>query len=329
MDILVYGAGAIGQFVGGKLALGGARVHLIARPAVIEAIAREGLRVTDLGRAEERVRSVTAGVALIDMQPELVLLTVKGAGTDAAARDLAAHVPPATPVLSLQNGVDNLARIQLAAPRLVALAGMVFYNVVQPEPARVRRTTDGLLMAQRAPVTEKLADVCSAAGLALQLRDDMREVQWGKLLVNLNNPINALSGLPLREQLLDAGFRGLLADLQQEALGVLQHARIRPARVAPVAPRWLPVALRLPTPVFRIFASRMLRIGADARSSMQDDRRAGRVTEIADLAGAVVRLAQQVGCVAPLNAAICRVMASAPAERIFSAAELRAALGVK
>ena len=57
-----------------------------------------------------------------------------------------------------------------------------------------------------------------AAGLATRLETDMPCVQWGKLLLNLNNPVNALSGLPLRQQLLDRDCRRVLATLQAEAL---------------------------------------------------------------------------------------------------------------
>ena len=115
-------------------------------------------------------------------------------------------------------------------------------------------------------MTAELLALCKNGALELQLRDDMPAVQWGKLLLNLNNPINALSGLPLREQLLDRGYRSLLAPMQQEALNALRHAGIHPARVTPLPAAWLPHLLRLPTPLFRFLAARMLRIAPQARS---------------------------------------------------------------
>jgi 2-dehydropantoate 2-reductase len=129
-------------------------------------------------------------------------------------------------------------------------------------------------------------------------------VQWGKLLLNLNNPVNALSGLPLRAQLLDRDCRRVLAALQQEALGLLQLAGVRPAQLTPLPPQRLPTVLRLPNWLFTRVAARMLRIDAQARSSMADDLARGRGTEIDALCGEVVRLAHQLGREAPLNQAI-------------------------
>jgi 2-dehydropantoate 2-reductase len=136
----------------------------------------------------------------------------------------------------------------------------------------------------------------------------MRAVQWGKLLLNLNNPVNALSELPLQAQLRNRDYRRVLADLQSEALGVMARAGITPAQVTPVAPRALPHLLRLPNWIFTRVAARMLRMDAQARSSMADDLRQGRVTEIDDLCGAVVRLARANGLAAPLNEAMCQLI---------------------
>jgi 2-dehydropantoate 2-reductase len=154
----------------------------------------------------------------------------------------------------------------------------------------------------------------------------MHAVQWGKLLLNLNNPVNALSDLPLRAQLKDREYRGVLAALQTEALAALKAADIRPVKVTTVSPRMLPHILRLPNWLFTRVAARMLRMDENARSSMWDDVQQGRVTEIDDLCGAVVRLATQYGAPAPLNAAMCKRMASHIAgQRVSGADMLRAA----
>jgi 2-dehydropantoate 2-reductase len=86
-----------------------------------------------------------------------------------------------------------------------------------------------------------------------------------------------------------------------EGLQVLRAAGIVPAQLTVLPASRLPWVLRLPTPLFRLLASRMLRIDALARSSMADDLAMGRATEIDELCGAIVRLAQQAGVAAPLN----------------------------
>jgi 2-dehydropantoate 2-reductase len=231
--------------------------------------------------------------------PGLVLLCVKSAHTAAAMAQLAAVLPAGTPVLSLQNGVDNAAQAQATAPALRVLAGMVPFNVAQTGPADWHRGSSGALAAQDDPLLQPWLPAFARAGLPLQLHRDMPAVQWAKLLLNLNNPVNALSGLPLRAQLLDADWRACTAALMAEALAVLQRAGIRPARLTPLPPGWIAPLMRLPTPLFRLLAARMLRIDAQARSSMADDLAQGRRTEIDALCGAVLRLARQHGQDAP------------------------------
>ena len=329
-QFIILGAGAIGCYVGGRLAAHGQPVCLVGRPRALEPIARQGLRVTDLDGYDRQVPATALRLAhtLAEAAPgadSVVLLCVKSGATEAAARELAAACAPGTPVISLQNGVDNVARIAALAPGLNVLAGMVPYNVVL-RGAHVHRATAGHLQLQRDAVTERLAPLWNAAGLATALPGDIRAVQWGKLLLNLNNPVNALSNLPLREELLDRDCRRVFAALQSEALGAMARAGIAPARLTPVPPALLPHVLRLPNALFTRLARRMLQIDAQARSSMWDDLEAGRVTEIDALSGAVVRLARQHGLDAPLNAGMCALLGG-PRMRL-SGAQMRAMLGV-
>jgi 2-dehydropantoate 2-reductase len=327
--VLVHGAGAIGLYLGGRLAAAGVPVHFVGRPRVVDVLRREGLALGGLDGSLTRIApdrfGASTGLAAAP-PPGLALLCVKGGATAAAAAELQAACPPGTPVISFQNGVENLARMQQAAPALQAIAGMVPFNVLRAEPHRAEQTTSGQLTAARCAITEAWAPRFAAAGLPLVLEDDMQAVQWGKLLLNLNNPLNALAGLPLLAQLGDPAFRRLLATLQQEALAALRAAGIRPARATPLPNRWLPTLLRQPTPLFRLLARRMLTIHPQARLSMHADRSQGRPTEVDDLCGAVVRLAESHGLTAPANRAVQRLIETAPHERLFSAEEIAAAL---
>ena len=197
MRFIGLGAGVIGCYVGGRLAASGQRVTLVGRPRLTEAMARDGLTISDLDGFKTHLAPAQLHVAnslAAALEPEpvqratpadgptVVLLCVKGGATASAAREMAASCPAGTVVLSLQNGVENVDRITSAAPELVALAGMVPYNVVMPGPAHVHRGTTGILRLARHPVTEAMAPLLAAAGLPTALSDDMRAVQWGKLL---------------------------------------------------------------------------------------------------------------------------------------------------
>ena len=312
---IVLGAGAIGCYVGARLVAAGQCVTFLGRPRVIEPLREQGLTVSDLDGfsaslpADKLNTSTELQQALSSSTlPVVILLCVKGGATLSAAAEMAALCAPNTPVISLQNGVENVMRIASAAPQLRALAGMVPYNVVMPVPNKVHRSTQGILALQRCDVTESISSAFTAAGLVHELRSDMHEVQWGKLLLNLNNPVNALSNLPLVEQLRNRAYRRVLALLQLEALAVLKAAGIRPAKVATVSPQVLPRLLKLPNFIFERVASRMLKMDASARSSMWVDVERGQRTEIDDLCGAVVRLASQYGKTAPRNAKICQLI---------------------
>ncbi len=332
--VLVMGAGSIGCFVGGRLAAAGVPVHFVGRPRVLTALRERGLTVSDL---EASTQTVPAAALSLHEHPSaaaaagigLVLLCVKSAATAEAAALLQQCLPAGTPVLSLQNGVSNALAAQAAAPALQLIPGMVPFNVAELAPGHYHRGTTGALAAQRHPALQSAAAAFERAALPLQLHADLFPVQWGKLLLNLNNPVNALSGLPLRAQLLDREFRRATAALQQEALRVLQAAHIQPAQLTPLPPQWLPSVLRLPTPLFRLLAARMLRIDERARSSMADDLAQGRRTEVDVLCGEIVRLARALNGPAPVNARMTQLVQQWPQrQRPYSGRELLDALGL-
>ncbi|MFI1367157.1 2-dehydropantoate 2-reductase [Streptomyces griseochromogenes] len=300
----VLGAGSIGCHLGGSLAVAGADVTLIGRPAAMDVLREKGLTLSDSVRPPRYLPPDRLAVATTPdaaAEADYVLVTVKTAATEAAARELAAHLKPGAVVVSFQNGIHNPATLRAALPAARVLAGMVPYNVVQSEPGTVHQGMPGTLMVEDDPEAARLIRACTEAGLAIEARGDIAEVQHAKLLMNLNNAVNALSGLPLRAQLAQRSYRLCLAMCQQEALAAYRAAGIRPARLGP-APAWLtPYVLRLPDTLFRRVAASTLRIDAHARSSMWEDLQRGRPTEIDTLQGEIVVLAERHGLKAPAN----------------------------
>ena len=149
--------------------------------------------------------------------------------------------------------------------------------------------------------SNQLKIVLDTAKLQVEFRDDMLEVQWAKVLFNLNNSINALSGLTLRNQLTNRMYRKCLAQAQLETLQILKQANIQPAQLSPVPANIIPHILQLPNWLFKLISRKMLAIDPLARSSMQDDLNLGRTTEVDWINGEVVRLANTLGVNAPIN----------------------------
>jgi 2-dehydropantoate 2-reductase len=304
--IAIAGAGSIGCYVGGCLALAGRKAILLARPHIEEVLRKDGLRVSDLDGRDRRMApeslNVTADPAAALSGADIVLVTVKSGATQEMAALIAAHARPAAVVLSLQNGVDNADRLRAGlGPRLV-VAGMVPFNVVQSPsgelPLGVHRASAGKVMIEDG--VPDLVGLLDVDGFAASARGDMTAVLWGKLLLNLNNALVALCGLPLAAQLADRPWRLILAGQIDKALAAMRASGIEPARIAGLRPALLPKVLRLPDWLFKVLARRMLAIDPKARSSMWDDLQRGRPTEIDDLQGAILRLADRAGTPAPL-----------------------------
>ncbi len=323
--IAIFGAGAIGCWVGGRLAAGGAEVTLIGRPRVIDELA-DGLTVTELDGPSRKV-SVTAttdpGAAAT---AAITLVTVKSAQTAEAGATLARILPEHATVVSLQNGVRNALTLRAALPGRRVLAGMVPWNVVRRDRGAYHRGTTGTLMIEAAPEGEPLLAAARAASLPIEARHDMPAVQWTKLVMNLNNAINALAGIPLAQQLAQRDYRRVLAAAQREALTACARAGQPIARLAPIPSGWVPRVLELPDRMFTLIARRLLAIDPHARSSMWDDLEAKRPTEIDYLQGEVVALAAGLGSAVPVNSALVQLIheAEAGGRRDFTGAELRA-----
>ncbi|WBQ03584.1 2-dehydropantoate 2-reductase [Kribbella sp. CA-293567] len=318
MTIAVYGAGGIGCYVGGRLAAAGADVVFVGRPRLAGELAEHGLRLTDYRGADlvvpaEEIRYATTPAAA--GEADLVLVTVKSAGTAAAAGELASVLKPGATVVSFQNGIRNGEVLQERLPAHTVLTGMVPFNVLNRGAGAFHQGTEGALDVQRHPSLRPYEAAFTAAGLPLTQHDEILPVQWAKLLLNLNNAVNALSDLPLRDELAQRDYRRCLAAAQAETLELLQAAGITPAQLTALPAHRLPAVLRLPDFLFKRLAARMLAIDPLARSSMWEDLRAGRRTEIDYLNGEVVRLAESLGRTAPVNAQLIELIRAAEAGR--------------
>jgi 2-dehydropantoate 2-reductase len=312
--IAVAGAGSIGCFVGGMLADAGARVALLARPRVIQDIQGHGLRLTSFEGFE---RQIAPSQLTLSEDPKIfadagvVLVTVKSADTAGIADVIARHAPCDAVVISLQNGIGNTPVLRERLPGRIVLAGMVPFNVVAPGAGRFHRATSGDIVIEQddAGTAQRL----SVPGLTMRATADIAGVQWGKLLVNLNNALNALADLPLRQQLAQRAWRRLFADQITEGLAALKAEGIRPVSTTPIPLNWLPHLLRLPDAVFAMLLGRTMKIDPEARSSMWEDLQRGRRTEIDYLQGVITEIADRRQLSVPLSRRIVALIRSAEA----------------
>lgn len=299
--IAIAGAGSIGCYLGGALLAAGRSVSFLARERIQTELQTHGLRVTDYTDFDEHLEASSLEISTspeILAKADLILVTVKSSATAEMGQLIDTHANPNATVVSFQNGVSNADTLRANIRDRRVAAGMVPFNVVNLGDGHFHRGTSGDLIAESG--IAGLSATLNSNALDFVENDDMPSVMWGKLLINLNNALNALSGIPLKQQLESASWRRLAADQFAEALAVLDAAGITPAKALPLPPRWVPALMRLPTPLFRMVAASMLKIDPTARSSMWEDLQRGRTTEIDQLQGACVAVANSVGLSAPV-----------------------------
>jgi len=305
MNIAIFGAGSIGCYLGGQLVHGGAGVTFIGRQRFKSEVEKNGLTLTHFERDDI---NLPANKFAFSLDPkdiaaaDIILLTTKSQDTAEAATSIAAHAKPNAIIISFQNGVSNPEVLRESLSQDV-LGAIVPFNVTGKGPGRFHCGTEGDLTVQS--MTDErlktLQALFAKAGQGLVISDNILDVQWGKLLVNLNNAFNTLTGGTLRDGLLQRDYRRALALVVEEGLGVAKGAGIKPAAFGKADAAKMIKILRLPNVIYKIIINRIVKIDAAARSSMLDDLEMGRVSEIDYLQGEIVRLAEATGQSAPYN----------------------------
>ncbi|MBA4285562.1 MAG: 2-dehydropantoate 2-reductase [Xanthomonadaceae bacterium] len=283
MRILVMGAGAVGCYYGAMLARAGHPVTLVGRRRHVEVIGRDGLILETAAGCERLPVTATDSPAAAAADAELVLVCVKSGDTEAAARDLAGHLPAAASVLSLQNGVDNADRLARALGRPVIPAA-VYVAVAMAGAGHVRHHGRGDLLIGRSPRSAEIAALLGAAGVPTTVSADVLAAQWGKLIVNCAyNAMSAITQLTYGELARNAQVRAVMAEVAAECLAVAAAAGIEVDGDTGRA--------------IRAIAETM----AGQRSSTAQDLAAGRPTEIEHLNGYIVRTGERLQVPTPAN----------------------------
>ncbi|HWC67267.1 MAG TPA: 2-dehydropantoate 2-reductase [Acidimicrobiales bacterium] len=201
MRFVVFGAGAVGGVVGGRLAEHGHDVVLIARGAHLEAIRRHGLALRSPAASVTVRPPAMADPADAQLGPgDVVLLAVKSQDTELALTALAAACPVATPVACLQNGVANERAALRRFANVYAVPVMLPSLHLEPGVVGASSTpTTGILDVGRYPsgvddTAETIAAAFARSTFSAEVRPDVMRLKYSKLLMNLANAVQALFG---------------------------------------------------------------------------------------------------------------------------------------
>ncbi len=302
MQLAIYGAGSTGCYLGGLLQLCGHSVSLICRERIGHAIMDAGgITLTDYTGQNEKVMPSALITELTDETFDAVFVTVKCHQLETAIDDLKQLAEDGAQLFFMQNGLDSLDPILDQLPSSAVKQGITPFNILSLDNARFHRGTEGTFLFHRTAVTEQLASQLGDIGFPTVLHTDMKPVIYGKLLLNLNNALNAVANQPIKTQLENHKLRRVYAAAQREWLAVAKAEGVELAQFTAVKPAWMPTVLSLPNWIFLHLAKAMLDIDPHARSSMWEDIKLGRKTEIEFLNEAVVRRAETLGIEVPVN----------------------------
>jgi 2-dehydropantoate 2-reductase len=313
MNITIWGAGSVGCFLAAQFMQADHQVCLLGRDRLKKQL-QHGLRIsghtTHLSEPCEP-KFVTQPSELPD-NIDILLVTLKCTAIKENLPSIAKYVSHKTTIIFMQNGIGIKELVDQHLPNHNTSYGIVTFNIINMDDGHFHQATKGMLIFEQLSSSKfKIINQLTNSLIPLfnvRTTHDIQSVQWGKLLLNLNNAINALAGITLLEELSQPEFRQILCASQEEALYVLKCAKIKPARLT-ASPSWLlPLVLKLPTPIFVFLATHVLNIDSVARSSMQDDMRNQYLTEVDYINGAVVSLGKTIGVETPINEAITRLI---------------------
>jgi len=302
MRVAVVGAGAIGGMVGGKLALSGCDVTLIARGAHLAALRRDGLHLemtaADGGRLHVPAIAATDDIAAAGPH-DVVILALKAHQIAAVAKAMPALYGPETIVLTMQNGIpwwyfqrhggpfdgrridcldpDGLLTVNIPAARIIGCIAYPAATIAAPGVIRQvegNRFPVGELDGSDSPRVRRVSEMLEAAGFKSRVLTDIRSEIWLKAWGNLAfNPISAMTHATLEDMCRFAPTRSLAQMMMEEAQAVATKLGI----------------------TFRVGIDRRI-AGAEAvgahKTSMLQDVESGRELETEALVGAVAELAR-------------------------------------
>ena len=293
MRVAVFGAGGIGAYYGSGFAKGGADVHLIARGAHLEAIRRDGLTVETAEGVTRQELHATADPTEIG-PVDVVLFCVKSYDTERAAGALRPLLGPDTAVVSLQNGVDNEAKIAAVIGWQHVLGGSAYiFGAIRSPGVVVASGPRSIVFGEWAggdPSPRVLAILAAAAagGVGATTSADIQAAKWEKyVLLAALSAASAATQLPLGEIRRSPAAVALLRDLMTEVWAVGSASGIG-----------LDGAL-----VDRQFALIMAQDDA-SKASLQTDLVSGHRMELDALQGTTVRLGRELGVPTPNMTAV-------------------------
>lgn len=290
-QILMVGAGSVGGFFGARLAQNNSDVSFLLRPKTLSAVKQNGLTIRS-AEGTFTVRPKAASDARELPRPDLIILGVKAYDLDEVLNQIAPVLTDKTVILTLQNGIDTEDRLLSRIQRDCVVGGVAYIYSKIAEPGVIDHYKRGAvaigeLMGQESVRLLAIRDLFTAAGIPCHLSKDIRRSKWEKMCWNcVFNPITVLIDDRVAKALDHPEMSGVIRQIVGEVAAVSAAMKV-------------PLPLDMPERVIK--ATQEIR---DIHTSMYDDWKAGRRTEIDSLNGFIVQKGRELGIPTPVNEAL-------------------------
>ena len=291
-QITIVGAGAVGGFFGARLAQVHPHLSFLLRSRTYEAVKNHGLTVrsTSLGTFTVHPRIMLDPKTL--PPPDLIILAVKGYDFDEVCRQIEPIVQDKTSILTLQNGVtfeDNLID-RFGRERIIGGLAFIYSKIVEPgiiEHYKRGTVLVGEIMGNQSTRLKWIVELFQGAGVPCLVSDDIRKAKWEKMCWNcVFNPLTVLIDDKVSKALDHSDMKSVISTLVSEVSAVAMAHKI-------------PLDDDMVDKVVQ--SSQEIR---DIHTSMYDDWKAGRPTEIDFLNGYIATKGKELGVPTPLNEAL-------------------------
>ncbi|CAI4031787.1 2-dehydropantoate 2-reductase [Nitrospira tepida] len=290
-NVMIVGAGSVGGFFGAHLAKVNPNVSFLLRSRTLAAVKARGLTIRSAG-GSFTVHPPAASDPRELSAPDLIILSVKAYDLDEAMAQLEPVMTEKTVLLTLQNGVDTEDRLIARLKRDCVVGGVAFIYSKIAEPGVIEHYKKGAvaigeLMGHETERLLQIRDLFAQAGIPCQLSKDVRRSKWEKMCWNcVFNPLTVLVNDRVAKALDHPELLRVIHTIVQEVMAVSAALKV------PLAPDMADRVVKW---------SQELR---DIHTSMYDDWKAGRPTEIDYLNGYIVQKARELGIPTPVNEAL-------------------------
>jgi 2-dehydropantoate 2-reductase len=315
MDILVFGTGSVGGYLGGHLSQGGHQVTLVARDPTATAIQEHGLTIIENGNPSTIHPAVVLSLRqafLDDAKYDLILVCVKSYDVEFAINELVAFCPSPPMLITVQNGIgiEALFIKEFGAEKVIAGSLTTPISRETAHTIIVERSDRGLALAPTRPghrIT-RWVELFEAAGIKTLAIKKYQDMKWSKAMLNMVG--NATSAILNRHPKLiyeyGPTFRMEKAMLK-EMLAVMDKQKIKPVDLPGTATKQLVFAIkRLPNAIVQPILGKIVSSGrGEKMPSFHIDLTARKEdNEVRYHNGAVSEIGRQLGVATPVNTAL-------------------------